>query len=81
MDDEQLEAWVRRVEGKLDDHIKDTKDTYVRKDIYELAHKAVWTAVNQLTSNIRWTGRTAVTAIVLPVVVAVVTAVMLSGRA
>lgn len=57
------------------------ESTYVRKDVYEARHATLVDKVGKFEDRLTWSFRTAVTALVLPILVGVVLTIILSGGA
>lgn len=52
--------------------------TYVRRDVYDAKHRILEVRVGKVEERYTWIGRTAITALVLPILVGVVVAVILA---
>lgn len=55
------------------------EQTYVRQDVYDARHSILMSRVDKVEERSTWLGRTAVTALLLPILVAIVAAVILAG--
>lgn len=62
----------------IDDLAKRIESTYVRQDVYDARHGILVDRVAGIEERHKWVGRTALTALVLPVLVSVVVAVILA---
>lgn len=70
---------VRALSDVADHQQRRIEEVYLRKDVYELAHKAVVEDVAEIQERQRWLARTAITALVLPIIVSIVAAIILTG--
>jgi hypothetical protein len=55
------------------------ESTFVRQDVYDARHAIVLTRLDKVEERGTWLGRTAVTALLLPILVTIVVAVILAG--
>lgn len=67
---------LRRAVDRLTEQIA---ETYVRKDVYEARHGTLIDRVAKVEERQTWSTRTAVTALLLPILVAVIVALVLTG--
>lgn len=70
-----LESLATRVENAL----AKIETTYVRQDVYEARHGTLVSRVEKVEERSTWLGRTAVTALLLPILVTIVAAAILAG--
>jgi hypothetical protein len=57
------------------------EQTYVRQDVYDARHQILVDRVGKVEDRHTWLARTSLTALVLPIVVGIVIAIILSGGA
>lgn len=55
------------------------ESTFVRQDVYDARHSILISRVDKVEERSTWLGRTAVTALLLPILVTIVVAVVLAG--
>ena len=55
------------------------ESTYVRKDVYDLGHKQLALRVSNVEDRHTWVARTAMTALMLPILVGIVVAIILTS--
>jgi len=73
---ERGSAEMRRAFDVLSTRIE---STYVRQDVYDLAHRNLEGRVRTVEDRHTWLARTSITALVLPILVAIVAAIILAG--
>lgn len=74
-----VEAGARDTRRAIDTLATRIESTYMRQDVFHLAHNGLEHRVKNVEERHTWLSRTAITALVLPVIVAVVAAVLLAG--
>jgi hypothetical protein len=70
---------IKELSRSVRDLARILETTYVRKDVYDLAHRVLDAKVIAVEARQTLIARTAVTALLLPIVVAVVVALLLGA--
>ena len=70
---------VRALSDVVEQQQRRIEEVYVRRDVYDLAHRSLEDRVKEADDRHTWLARTAVTALVLPIIVSIVAAIILTG--
>lgn len=74
-----VEHGARDTRAAIDALAARIESTYVRQDVYRLAHQNLEGRVKTVEDRHTWLARTSITALILPVIVTIVAAIILSG--
>lgn len=78
---DELRADSKATRARIDELIQTIDRTYMRQDVYQAKHEALVVKVDKIEDRHTWLSRTAITALILPIVVGVFLAIMLSTGA
>ena len=74
-----IAASARETRAAIDALVVRIESTYVRRDVYEARHQTLVEKVSKVEERHTWVSRTALTALFLPIAVATIAAILLSG--